>query len=128
MLLTVIPIASANDEKNIDDRSMYTIESTFLDSYAEHKWGYGREPGIGHGMSDGDYFNLYLNWSPSSGVSFKVGLYDYVAQEVVTSSLESPIKAGYTRIDVDTDGTYCIAIVNQGSTTTTYSGFYYVVN
>jgi len=127
VLVLTPPLAYAKKEED-EDRSFYTIDPTYLDSYAEHNWGYGSESGVGHSMADGDYFNLYLDWSPSQGISFKVGLYNYTSQEVITSSLQYPTKAGYTQIEADEDGVYCIAIVNLSSNPTTYSGYYYVVN
>lgn len=101
----------------------YDIEG-WLDSYAVHNWGYGEQDGYGHPMESGDYFRVYLDWSPSSGVQFKVGLFDYVSQEEVDGSFVSPIKAGYTNIYASSDGSYNLCIKNLQSTTVQYSGFY----
>lgn len=116
-------LAREKEEEEEKPKSYYEIEG-WLDSYAVHNWGYGERDGYGHPMESGDYFRLYLDWSPSSGVQFKVGLYDYIAQEEVEGSFVSPTKAGYTNIYASDDGTYNLCIKNYGSTTTQYSGYY----
>jgi hypothetical protein len=116
-------MALAEEKEEKETESYYEVEG-WLDSYAIHNWGYGERDGYGHPMGSGDYFRLYLDWSPSSGVQFKVGLYDYISQQEVEGSFVSPIKAGYTNIFANGNGTYNLCIKNLGSATTQYSGYY----
>ena len=114
--------------KKVDrHRRFWGIIETWIDEGQEHNWGHGEEGGDGHSMAEDDYFDVYLDWSPTEGVCFKIGLFDWISQEKVDGTFFYPIKATWNKIYALEDGTYCICIDNDyGGDAVTYGGYYYV--
>jgi len=128
--LVALSLAIGVFAKKVEDdesRRFWGITETWIDEEQMHTWGYGSEGGMGHGLAEDDYFNVYLDWSPTQGTCFKIGLFDYISQEKVEDTFFYPSKAVYNKIYALDDGTYCICIDNDwGGGSVTYGGYYYI--
>jgi len=132
LVVSIVVLSSAIGvfAKKIEDdesRRFWGITETWIDEEQMHTWGYGSEGGMGHSLAEDDYFDVYLDWSPTQGVCFKIGLFDWISQDIVEGTFFYPSKAAYNIITAPEDGTYCICIDNDwGGGSVTYGGYYYI--